>query len=375
MVMKLNAITRIEEFIVNSLLASPDIPLDVNVLRLADASDTEGIVVFPRSITVRFTGSNTQTINQTPLLIQRTMDFELEISCQNHQSRSGHDYATYLLGACARTLINQVPLNTGMAIITPLTLERESFEGLTESNHFVYNQTWSLVVEEVLTTMPVDPCVARGFCQEYSWNPGAGDSTVLPGEVIVAPNGIYHLKPPDGLDCLQFGGTVPADNGDLVAVWDNDVVYLTQAQQEAGFTYIVKTLENTTDVLVTVRGSDGIIIRSDLFCYTGRTILGLYLFQTNQGTNPEKILSLFLPYAQKAVVFRNDGLLYRDPRDPEEEPTQMRYGNLVFVDENITLSVGDSNYVRTYLPQSGLAWITGGSYRIISELYHCEGAE
>lgn len=370
----LNSITRIEEYIVNSLLASPDVPLDVNVVRLADAPEKEGVIVFAKSISVRFTGSNTETINQQPLVIQRTLDFELEISCQSQQSQSGHDYATYLLGACARTLLNRVPANSGYQVITPLTLERESFSGLTDSGHFVYNQTWSVVIEEVMPTLPIDPCVARGVCAEYIWPQGVGNSPVSEGEVVALGNKIYQLKPPEGLDCLEYGGTVPdADSGDLVATWDNTVVYLTAFQREDNLTFIVKELEDTTDILVTVRGSNGVPIRSDVFCYTGRTLLSLYMFLTNQGKLPEKVLSLTMPYAQQAVIVNNTAVIYKDPMDPEEIPLQARYGNLVFVDPSVTLSVGDSQYVRSFLPQTGLAWLSGDSYRILSEYFFCEG--
>lgn len=369
---KLNSVTIVEEFLVNSLLSSPDIPLDVNILRLADASETEGVVIFPRSITVRFTGSSTSTTSQQPLIVRRTVNFELEISCQSQQSRSGHDYATYLLGACARTLFNKVPVNTGFSVVAPLTLDSESFSGLTDSGHFVYRQNWSLEIEETFTSQPIDPCVARGYCRDYSWEDGIADDTINEGEVVVSPNSIYHLKPPEGLDCLESGGTIPAENGDLVAVWDNSIVYLTAAQRSAGYTFIIKKLENTADILVTIRGSDGNIIRSDLFCFTGRTILGLYVFQTNRGKIPEKIVSIFLPYAQAAVIIRNDGLMFKDPTDPNDVPLSMKYGNLVFVDENITLSVGDAEYVRSYLPQAGLTWLPGGSFRVVSELYYCD---
>jgi hypothetical protein len=372
MINALSAITAIEEFCINVLLSSPDIPLDVNILRLADASETEGTVMFPRSITVRFTGSSTNATNKQPLIVRRTLNFELEISCQSHQNRSGHDYAIYLMGACAKALFNKVPINTGLAIVSPFTLESESFGGLTESSHFIYKQTWSLEVEETFPSQSTDPCVARGLCAEYSWDEGAGDSTVGEGEVIGTPNKIYHLKPPEPLDCVQFGGTVLNSNGDLVTVWDNDLVYLTKEQRDAGFTFIIKELEDTTDILVTVRGTDGIIIRSDIFCFTGRTILGLYLFQTNRGKSPEKIVSIFLPYAQAAVIFRNDGLLFKDPTDPNELPLTMKYGNLIYVDPNITLSVGDAEYVRSYEPRGGLSWVTQGSFRSISEVFLCD---
>ena len=55
--MTLDTITRIERFITDSLLSSVQIPLGVNVIHLADDSDTEGIAAMTYSIVVRYTGS------------------------------------------------------------------------------------------------------------------------------------------------------------------------------------------------------------------------------------------------------------------------------------------------------------------------------
>jgi hypothetical protein len=363
-------IAKIERFMVNSLLASPEIPLDVNVLRLADVQDKEGVVVFPRSITVRFTGSTTTVLQRVPLVLERSMDFLLEISCQNHQTRSGHDYATYLLGACSRALMNRVPLGTDFSIETPFTLERESFQGLTDSSHFVYEQSWSLVVKEVLPNVSQDPCVARGDCSKLF--PEDTTTTVLEGEALLG-NRVYHLKPSDGLDCAQYGGVKPDAEGNLVTIEDEEVVYLTSAQRDAGFTYIIKPIEDSTDVLVTVRGVDGVIIRSDLYCWTGRTVLGIFAYLTNQGQSPEKIFSLSMPYAQRVVIVDDSALAYRDPSSEEEVPVQLRYGNLVMVDTNVTLNVGEETYTKVYIPQfDGTGWLSNGTFKFLFEMWECD---
>ena len=49
--MQLYTISRIEQYICDALIASPEIPLSVNVLRLADAIDKEGVVQKDRKST------------------------------------------------------------------------------------------------------------------------------------------------------------------------------------------------------------------------------------------------------------------------------------------------------------------------------------
>ncbi len=367
---RLNSITKIEEFMVNSLLGSKDIPLEVSVLRLADAPDSEGIVIFPKSITVRFTGSVTEVVNRTPLVLERTLDFSLEISCQNQQRSSGHDYATYLLGACSSALLNRVPVNTGFEVVVPFTLERESFQGLTESSHFVYEQTWSIVIKEVLPNFNPDPCIARGDCSRLF--PPNTNTTVLEGEVLLG-NRVYHLKPSVGLDCRAFGGVTPDVNGNLVTIEDNSVVYLSSQQWEEGVTFLVKPLPETEDILVTARSSSGIIIRSDVYCWTGRTVLGIFAFLTNRGEMPEKVLSLAIPYAERVVIVDSSAVAFRDPSDNIEKPLEMKYGNLVLVNDNVTLNVGDKEYTKAYIPQfNGFGWLTRGTFKFLYDLWECD---
>ena len=61
--MRLDTISRIEQFMTDALLSSPLIPLGVNVIRLAATEDEEGIAVMARTIVVRYTGSTVNVTN------------------------------------------------------------------------------------------------------------------------------------------------------------------------------------------------------------------------------------------------------------------------------------------------------------------------
>ena len=107
--MQLNTITRIEQYMVDALVASPVIPINVNVLRLADAVDKEGIVQQTNNIVVRYTGAANTVVNKIPMVFTRRMTFECNFSCQNYLSSSGHDFATQLLTGAFITLNGGVP--------------------------------------------------------------------------------------------------------------------------------------------------------------------------------------------------------------------------------------------------------------------------
>ena len=51
--MELSTVARIEQYLVDALIASPLIPIGVNVLRLADAIEKEGVVNQTNNIVCR----------------------------------------------------------------------------------------------------------------------------------------------------------------------------------------------------------------------------------------------------------------------------------------------------------------------------------
>ena len=187
--MRLDTITRIERFITDSLLSSVQIPLGVNVIRLADDSDTEGITAMTYSIVVRYTGSSAQLVREVPLTMRRTLSFEITHAAQSYLSQSGHDYAMQMCAGAHLTLNNSTPVNTGAAVVVPLYLSSEKFDGLSDSSHYIYTQSWECTVEEIFPSPPVDPCVLNEetvrTCSRRTLI-----SEVLPGDVL-SGNALY----------------------------------------------------------------------------------------------------------------------------------------------------------------------------------------
>ena len=58
----------------DALLSSPQIPLGVNIVRLAGTSDEEGITALARSITVRYIGSTLSLQQTQPMSILSAND-------------------------------------------------------------------------------------------------------------------------------------------------------------------------------------------------------------------------------------------------------------------------------------------------------------
>ena len=225
--MRLDSITKIERFIANALLSSPLIPLGVNVLRLADVSDGEGILQMVNSIVVRYISSSEQVERQAPLTILRTMSFEVNIASQSYLSQSGHDFAVQLCCASHETLTNTVPPNTGLEIFAPLRMVSEQFAGLTDSTHYTYTQRWELITQDMHRGIAIDPCVQRGDCTRLF--PSNLITRLKPGEtacgaIIYAP----VLPPPNNLIPYdtEFAGAQFDTVGNLVYVWNPEEVDL-----------------------------------------------------------------------------------------------------------------------------------------------------
>jgi len=196
--MRVNTISRIEEFITDALLSSTAIPLGVNVVRLAATQDEEGIAQMARSIVVRYVSSTTTVEQRVPLTIERTMTFQILISSQSYLADSGHDYALQMCAGTYLTLNNTVPQNRGVQIIVPFTMKSESFEGLTDSSHYVYTQNWEIVISELNPFVSLDPCVQRGNCRQLF--PGNVADEIKPGQVVYNNRLYCPVLPPPGLN-------------------------------------------------------------------------------------------------------------------------------------------------------------------------------
>lgn len=232
--MELSTINRIEQFLCDSLIASPLIPLSVNVLRLADAATNEGIVTQSNNIVVRYTNSSATVKNRVPLMYEETMYFELNFSCQNYLSSSGHDFATQLLMGAKITLAGAAPSGAFVQVIEPFHCTSAQFTGLTPQSQYTYTQTYSVVVEEVLPFIALDPCVQRGDCRQIF--PGQNVMATLPlAGVVDEASGSIYLPWYPGTDTAEAEFTVPQgvrwsndimQSGDWVFVCDPDEVFI-----------------------------------------------------------------------------------------------------------------------------------------------------
>ena len=223
--MRLDTISKIEQYMADAIMSSRQIPQGVNVIRLAATNDEEGITQLARSIVVRYTGSNVVTENKVPMVITRTMTFEIQLAAQSYLTESGHDYAIQMCAGTYITLNNRVPSNTGVQITEPLKMVRESFEGLTDSSHYIYTQTWEIEVQEINRIIALDPCVARGNCSFLF--PVSTLETLRPGDVMEG-NKIFVpvLPPPPGEPINEEWAGVTEKDGNLVYNADPRVVFL-----------------------------------------------------------------------------------------------------------------------------------------------------
>ena len=258
--MELNTLTRIEQYLCDALIASPLIPISVNVLRLADVIDNEGVVQQTNNIVVRYTGATNNVVNKIPMVFTRRLSFELNFSCQNYLTSSGHDFATQLLVGAFNTLNGGVPGGAGVQVIEPFTCDIERFTGITEESQYTYTQTYNVTIEEALPYVALDPCVQRGNCRAL-W-PGTGVETKLPlgGVVDEASGSIYvpaytcDQEPTEdyGTNSGVRWSNEVAQNGDWVFICDPECVFLENPLDQP--IYLLTTNSYTEDgrLVVTV---------------------------------------------------------------------------------------------------------------------------
>ena len=374
--MKLDSITQIERYMTNALLSSTLVPLGVNVIRLADVSDEEGILQMVNSMVVRYTGSSVQTVRQSPLMMERTMTFEVNIASQSYLSQSGHDFAVQLLAAAHETLVNQVPCNTGVEIVEPFHLVTESFTGLTDSSHYTYTQVWQIVVQDYYRGIAIDPCVARGDCSKLF--PQNVVVSVQPGQTACDGRIVDPVLPPPN-DTIPYdsayAGVLFNEAGDLVYKWDPSQVFMTKAEIDAGY---IKVCTGTLDTsgrfeIINIKDADNNFVRSYFGVDTGNRLLRLnsglvrilgenYVPET--AGNTEEIKFANLPVNGYGQVITQQALLYADPTDANSATARIFYGAIFPTELNVSLEVGPDTYIRVGNTPLGRAWIKSDEFQL-----------
>ena len=388
--MELSSITRIEQFLVDALVASPVIPISVNVLRLADAIGNEGVVQQTNNIVVRYTGSSNTVVNQIPMVFTRRMTFELNFSCQNYLSSSGHDFATQLLTGAFVTINGSVPGGAGVQVLDPFSCDDERFTGLTENSQYTYTQTYSLVTQEALPYIALDPCVQRGDCRGI-W-PGIGVETKLPlaGVVDEASGSIFvpsyscHRDPSEDFDkCsgVRWSNEI-GQNGSWVFICDPECVFLDDPINEP--IYLLPTNSYTEDgrLVVTIWDANTREPIGEVFyCDTGKKLaryameLWRNTITDDGGISPKAKLDAKwfqkINYGEFAVVTGGYQFLYSDPMSPDSYQVSIDGGEMIGVQTDTFIQTPKGRFYYIGQSPKGRGWMLEGGFQLaeLTELW------
>ena len=375
--MRLDTISKMEEFITNALLSSELIPLGVNVIRLAATHDEEGIARMARSIVVRYTGSSGNIQQKVPLVITRTLSFELSLASQSYLTESGHDYAVQMCAACHMLLTNQVPTNTGSQIVTPLHLTSESFDGLTDSSHYVYSQVWQIEVQELSGLIALDPCVSRGNCSFLFPDNTLGETR--PGDILVG-NEIWEpvLPPPPGLGYEEEYCGVEVEGDNLVYIHDRTQIFL---EQYSKYTLVpTGTYDETKKfIIVNIYDDEGRLAGTffagncgerRLVQFGGNTggvnrnwVEGMWVSEIDSTGNmdrsngPEPLKAVVQARNMLAYVDAIKATVFSDPSNPDAAKGQVKYGWAMQTLPSTKLLVSGVEYVQVSGTPLGKAWM------------------
>ena len=399
--MQLYTISRIEQYICDALIASPEIPLSVNVLRLADAIDKEGVVQNTNNIVVRYVSSFFNVKTRIPLVYERGMTFELNFTCQNYLTSSGHDFATQLLAGALNTLVNGVPGDSGVQVAESFTLQNEQFTGITENSQYTYTQQWQITTSETVPYVALDPCVQRGDCSQIF--PGRYTRTNVPLAGIVDNEGrIFVPALPDGscADVVEAdggnGGSIQWENeltrsGNMVYACDPSQVFLPAALiDKVRLTWTGQYLgDDRNKIMVAITDLEtGETIAEAIYCglndidgfpqYIMRYQLGLWRSSIGNITNENygrSVLDESFAFSTDtgllAITRSNAIVLYSDPTSPQSTQRMIDGGIVIGILPSVYIQQGPDRYLMVQQSPAGRGWVkeTDIEYTSVNELW------
>lgn len=360
--MQLDTIIRIENFIVDALNNSPQIPLSVQILRLADSIENEGVVNQANTIVIRYSNSYTQDKNREPVVSERVITFQLDYICQSYLSSTGQDFALTLLNAVYNILKGVRPPNSSADVIEGFRLSRESFEGITENSQYAYVQEWELILEDVSSELILDPCVARGNCSQ-KWPPDNIDTPINPWEVVYDGK-IWGPNCPDSSIVNPSCGAEINQIGDWVYLCDQSIFIPAQDTTDVIFQ---STGALTSEGLLCVRAfriSTGELYGEYVFCCTGRKVSQIIfdLYRSPIGlVGVQEVSSREFLFRQQGLTSTQTGIINQntiavsDPTNPDSLAKSILFGSRVNIFIGTTLTVNEVTWILTNIP--GVPWI------------------
>lgn len=386
---ELNTISRIEQYLCDALIASPLIPLNVNVLRLADVMDNEGVVNQTNTIVVRYTGDLTSVTNKVPLVYEERMQFELNFSCQNYLTSSGHDFATQLTRAAKVTISGGVPSGASVQVLEPFHCASTQFTGVNEQSQYTYTQVYTLTVQEVLPYVALDPCVQRGDCRQLF--PGSNVSTTLPlGGVLDEASGSIYVPWYPGANPAEYdfsnqSGIRWSDeltqSGDWVFICDTSEVFIEDPLNQP--IYLLSNNSYTEDgrLVVTVWDAQTRTPLKQVFYIDSGKKLARYavelwrntltgILDGNGGISPGAVkeASFFqgMNSGEFAVVKGSFQLFYSDPLNPEAKTQTLNGGTLIGVKPEVYIQTSKGRFYYVGQSPQGRGWLLDGTFELAS---------
>lgn len=336
-------VTKLEQFIVDVLVSSPLVPIGVNVMRLADTIDKEGVVQSSSNIIVSYSGGSSNIKQREPLMFEKSYIFKVTFNCQDYLTTSAHDFALHLVDAASRSLTNQVPFVDGVQVIEPFYSSDETFEGITENSQYVYSQTWRILSEEIFTDTSLDPCVRRGNCKAI-WPPQGVVGSIPPGAIVTGDGTLWEIAAEN--DCGDIvTGTTYNEAGDLVLQADDSI--LIPCEELASWTLETTNYVTSDGMLeVWLRDGDGNQVEQIFYTNTGKKMarLALELWRSRIDGVAKCGSSLSCKFQKTlqnvdlayAVVDTICAPLYKNPLVTDEY-TELRGGSLIAVNPEVRL--------------------------------------
>lgn len=359
------------------------------MLRLADAIENEGVVNQTNNIVVRYTGSSQMVKNRIPLIYEETMEFELNFACQNYLTSSGHDFATQLLMGAKITISGGSPSGAYVQVIEPFHCSSTRFTGINKESQYTYTQVYSVVVEEVLPFIALDPCVQRGDCRQLF--PGHNVVTRLPlaGVVDEASGSVYvPWYPGDSDPKSQF--TLPSgvrwsnditQSGDWVFVCDPEEVFMEDPLGQP--IYLLSNNSYTEDgrLVVTVWDAETREPIREVFYVDSGKKLARYAVElwrnttqgstlSNAGISPDAVKEVsFFQSANAgdfAVVRGAYQTLYSDPMDSNSKQQVLAGGSLIGVQTGTFIQTPKGRFYFVAQSPLGKGWLLEDTFELAS---------
>ncbi len=386
---ELSTITRIEQYLCDSLIASPLIPLNVNVLRLADAMDNEGVVNQTNNIVVRFVGASSNVTNKIPLIYDKRMQFELNFSCQNYLTSSGHDFATQLLMGSEITISGGVPSGSFVQVTEPFHCASTQFTGVTNQSQYTYTQLYTVTVQEVYPYVALDPCVQRGDCRQLF--PGLNVATTLPlGGVVDEASGSIYVPWYPGANPSEYEfsnqsgirwSNEVTQSGDWVFICDPSEVYIEDPLGQP--IYLLSNNSYTEDgrLVVTVWDAQTKQPLREVFYVDSGKKLARYAVElwrnTLEGATDgnsgiasdsvkEAIFFQGMNTGEFAVVKGAFQIFYSDPLNPEAKTQTLAGGSLIGVKPDIFIQAPKGRFYFVGQSPQGKGWLLEGTFELAS---------